>query len=161
MLHRTGSTTGQKYMVDQGWSLWMSAALGGTLIGVASGGLMLFNGRIAGISGIFHQAVAGSREVWRWMFLAGLLLAGAVSLLFFPSLLPAVPTSSSGTGGTLMVIAAGLLVGFGTRMASGCTSGHGVCGLARFSLRSLAAVGTFLTVGILVTFLLGVFGGRA
>ena len=140
----------------------MSAALGGTLIGVASGGLMLFNGRIAGISGIFHQSVAGSREVWRWTFLAGLVSAGFVALLFFPSLLPvaAAPTSSSGTGGTLMVVAAGLLVGFGTRMASGCTSGHGVCGLARFSVRSLAAVATFLTVGILVTFLLGVFGGR-
>jgi uncharacterized membrane protein YedE/YeeE len=150
-------------MVDQTWSLWMSAAFGGALIGLASGGLMLFNGRIAGISGMFHQTVAGSHEAWRWTFLAGLLLAGVVALLFFPSLLPAaaVPTSLSGTGGTLMIVVAGLLVGFGTRMASGCTSGHGVCGLARFSLRSLAAVVTFLTVGILMTFLIGVFGGRA
>jgi hypothetical protein len=112
---------------------------------------------------MFHQTVAGSREAWRWTFLAGLVLAGVVALLFFPSLLPsaATPISSSGIGGTLMVVAAGLLVGFGTRMASGCTSGHGVCGLARFSVRSLAAVVTFLTVGILVTFLIGVFGGRA
>ncbi len=150
-------------MGNESWSLWIGAVLGGTLIGLASGGLMLFNGRIAGISGMFHQTVAGSREAWRWTFLAGLVLVGVVALLFFPSLLPsaATPISSSGIGGTLMVVAAGLLVGFGTRMASGCTSGHGVCGLARFSVRSLAAVVTFLTVGILVTFLLGVFGGRA
>jgi uncharacterized membrane protein YedE/YeeE len=121
----------------------------------------LFNGRIAGISGIFHQTVAGSREAWRWMFLVGLVLAGVVAVLLYPSVLPAVSTASPATGGALKVMAAGLLVGFGTRMASGCTSGHGVCGLARFSLRSLAAVVTFLTIGILVTFLIGVVGGRA
>ena len=149
-------------MVDSVWSIWLSAAIGGVLVGMASGGLMLFNGRIAGISGIFHQTVAGSREAWRWTFLAGLVLAGVIAALFYPSLLPAapMPVSSPAVGGTLKLVAAGLLVGFGTRMASGCTSGHGVCGLARFSVRSLAAVVTFLTVGILVTFLLGVFGGR-
>lgn len=149
-------------MVDQAWSLWMSAAIGGALIGVASGGLMLFNGRIAGISGIFHQTVAGSRGAWRWTFLAGLVLAGVVSVFVFPSLLPAVvmPKSFATNGGTLMIVVAGLLVGFGTRMASGCTSGHGVCGLARFSARSLTAVVTFLSVGVVVTYLLGLAGGR-
>ncbi|AMS32799.1 hypothetical protein AEM42_11160 [Betaproteobacteria bacterium UKL13-2] len=148
-------------MIDSHWAPWLNAVIGGSLIGLASGGLMLFNGRIAGISGIFHQTVAGSREAWRWMFLVGLVLAGVVAVLLYPSVLPAVSTASPATGGALKVMAAGLLVGFGTRMASGCTSGHGVCGLARFSLRSLAAVVTFLTIGILVTFLIGVVGGRA
>lgn len=145
-------------MVDTTWSLWMSAAAGGALIGLASGGLMLFNGRIAGISGIFHQAVAGSRETWRWAFIVGLLLAGGLAVVLLPTILPQTDTNTN----TLMLVVGGLLVGYGTRMASGCTSGHGVCGLARFSGRSLVAVLTFLGVGIVVTYLLGVFvlGGR-
>jgi uncharacterized protein len=138
-------------MVDSSGSLWMSAAAGGALIGLASGSLMLFNGRIAGISGIFHQAVAGSRESWRWAFIVGLLLAGSAAAVLVPTSLPVAAAS----GSTLMLITGGLLVGFGTRMASGCTSGHGVCGLARFSARSLVAVVTFLGVGIVVTYLLG------
>jgi uncharacterized protein len=140
-------------MVDTMWSLWMSAAAGGALIGLASGGLMLFNGRIAGVSGIFHQAVAGSRETWRWAFIVGLLLAGGLALVLLPTNLPQASTNTN----TLMLVIGGLLVGYGTRMASGCTSGHGVCGLARFSGRSLVAVLTFLGVGIVVTYLLGVF----
>ena len=143
--------------------MWMSAAIGGALIGVASGGLMLFNGRTAGISGMFHQSVAGSGEGWRWAFLAGLVLAGVVAALVVPSLLSAaaMPKLPAAPGGTLMILVAGLLVGYGTRMASGCTSGHGVCGLARFSGRSLVAVLTFLAAGIVVTYLLGVFGAKA
>jgi uncharacterized membrane protein YedE/YeeE len=132
-------------MVDQSW---IHAAIGGAMIGLASGGLMLMNGRIAGISGIFHQSLAGSKEPWRWTFLIGLLFAGLSAAAF----VPAAPTS------LMMLIAAGLLVGFGTRMASGCTSGHGVCGLARFSPRSLVAVISFLGSGIAVTYLMRLAG---
>lgn len=71
-------------MIDSHWAPWLNAVIGGSLIGLASGGLMLFNGRIAGISGIFHQTVAGSREAWRWMFLVGLVLAGVVAVLLYP-----------------------------------------------------------------------------
>ena len=138
-------------MTDFAWSMWVNAAIGGAMIGLASGGLMLFNGRIAGVSGIFHQTIAGSREVWRWAFIAGLLLAGLAAALVAPARLPSTPAG----GGVLWLIVGGLLVGYGTRMASGCTSGHGVCGLARFSVRSFAAVITFLVSGIVVTYLLG------
>jgi uncharacterized membrane protein YedE/YeeE len=138
-------------MVEQAW---INAAIGGGLIGLASGGLMLLNGRIAGISGIFHQAVAGSHEAWRWTFLIGLLFAGLSAAAFVPSALPQMPMPTS----LPMLIVAGLLVGFGTRMASGCTSGHGVCGLARFSVRSLVAVMTFLGTGIVVTYVMRVMG---
>ncbi len=141
-------------MVEQAW---INAAVGGGLIGLASGGLMLFNGRIAGISGIFHQSVAGSREAWRWTFLIGLVFAGLSAAAFIPNALPTLPTPTSTTS-LPMLIAAGMLVGFGTRMASGCTSGHGVCGLARFSVRSLVAVVLFLGTGIVVTYLLRMTG---
>jgi uncharacterized membrane protein YedE/YeeE len=138
-------------MVDQSW---IHAAIGGAMIGLASGGLMLMNGRIAGISGIFHQSLAGSKEPWRWTFLLGLLFAGLSAAAFLPGSLPSEPAPTS----IVMLIAAGLLVGFGTRMASGCTSGHGICGLARFSPRSLVAVVSFLGTGIVVTYFMRLIG---
>ncbi|MBL8523687.1 MAG: YeeE/YedE family protein [Betaproteobacteria bacterium] len=138
-------------MIDASWGY---ALTGGALIGLASGGLMLLNGRIAGISGVFHRAVEGSRDGWRWAFLAGLLLAGAVAHFVAPARLPV-----SGSGSSIVVaIIAGLLVGIGTRMGSGCTSGHGICGLARMSPRSLAAVLVFLATGMLVTAAVGWLG---
>lgn len=135
---------------------WTSAAVGGALIGIASGGLMLMNGRVAGVSGIFHKTLENSPDRWRWGFLAGLLMAGFMAVLLFPSVLPIRQTPSS----LPTLLAAGLLVGFGTRMASGCTSGHGVCGLARFSPRSLTAVVTFLGTGMAVMYLMRLFGMR-
>ena len=137
-------------MIDGSLSAWRNAALGGALIGLASGGLMVLNGRIAGISGIFHRAVEGSRDTWRWAFLAGLVATGFVSR-WLPSSSTVAVSAQPHASSYVAAIVAGLLVGFGTRMGSGCTSGHGICGLARASPRSLVAVLVFLLTGILVT----------
>lgn len=138
---------------------WINSLIGGALIGLASGGLMLFNGRVAGISGIFHRTVEGSRDAWRWAFLLGLVLTGTVAHLLFPTAMTTASTSSTHNH-TALLIAAGLLVGFGTRMGSGCTSGHGICGLARLSPRSLVAVLVFLATGIAVTLALRLSGAH-
>ena len=138
---------------------WINSLLGGALIGLASGGLMLFNGRVAGISGIFHRAVEGSRDTWRWAFLLGLVLTGTVAHQLFPTAMTTTSTSST-PNHTALIIAAVLLVGFGIRMGSGCTSGHGICGLARLSPRSLVAVLVFLGIGIAVTLALRLSGAR-
>ena len=138
---------------------WINSLIGGALIGLASGGLMLFNGRVAGISGIFHRAVEGSRDAWRWAFLLGLVLTGTVAHQLFPTAMTTASTSST-PNHIALLIAAGLLVGFGTRMGSGCTSGHGICGLARLSPRSLLAVLVFLGTGIAVTLALRLSGAR-
>ena len=135
-------------MLDATWLSWRNAAIGGALIGLASGGLMLLNGRIAGISGMFHRAAEGSREAWHWAFLLGLIASGLAMRTF---LAPDIAASNTNVINYLTAIAGGLLVGFGTRTGSGCTSGHGICGLARLSSRSLVAVLTFLASGIVVT----------
>jgi len=124
----------------------VSAAIGGALIGLAATLLMLVAGRIAGISGILGDLVdlAGSDRLWRLAFLAGLIAAPLVLAAGGHKLsAPAMP-------GWIIVIAAGLLVGFGTRLGSGCTSGHGICGIARLSPRSIAATVTFVAVAMLV-----------
>jgi hypothetical protein len=126
----------------------ISALIGGILIGLASAWLLAANGRVAGISGILHGLVArlpGDAQ-WRAWFIAGLLAAGA--LWHVLGLAPA-PREGFGLG---WAIAAGLLVGFGTRMGSGCTSGHGVCGLGRLSVRSLVAVVTFMLTGAIAVY---------
>jgi hypothetical protein len=123
----------------------ISALAGGALIGAASVWLLVANGRIAGISGIMHGMVSPTAlpEVpWRAWFIAGLLAAG----LTWQAVAGPVPIRESLPSG--WAAGAGLLVGFGTRMGGGCTSGHGVCGLGRFSLRSLVAVITFMASGI-------------
>jgi uncharacterized protein len=134
-----------------------SALLGGALIGLASVLLMLLLGRIAGISGILAGCfyLAGGDKGWRLAFLAGLvatpLIASAAS---YPILPPQMPAS------WIIVAAAGLLVGFGTRLGGGCTSGHGVCGVARLSSRSIAATIIFmLTAMIVVAVMRHGFGG--
>ena len=128
----------------------LSALFGGALIGLSAGGMLLLHGRVAGISGIvgglLHPKPGDVR--WRAAFVLGLLSAGLVSLLSgidtFPYTLERAPW---------MVGLAGLLVGFGTRLGNGCTSGHGVCGLARFSQRSLVAVVTFMATGMITAVL--------
>jgi uncharacterized membrane protein YedE/YeeE len=113
---------------------------GGDLIGAAAGGFYLVYGRITGISGIFGNSLSGPVGGWRGLFVIGLVLAG-----FGARLLGVTPTS---IGSPLAVmILAGLLVGVGTRLSNGCTSGNGVCGLARLSLRSLTAVLIFMAAG--------------
>jgi hypothetical protein len=123
---------------------------GGILIGLGAVLLLWSIGRIAGISGIASGALEGPRgdRAWRIAFLAGLMLAGAIALQF----LPAPPRTQ--TGPTPLLLAAGFLVGFGTRLGNGCTSGHGVCGLARLSRRSLAAVLTFMACAMATTYLM-------
>jgi len=126
----------------------VSALLGGALIGLASVWLLAAIGRIAGISTILHGSVGLPVEGWRVAFLAGLVLAG---LAWQAAGAPLhLRTSLPGP----WVIAAGLLVGFGTRMGSGCTSGHGVCGLGRLSVRSLVAVASFMGAGMLAAYAL-------
>jgi len=122
---------------------WASLA-GGILIGLAAAMLVLLNGRIAGISGIVGGLLAPRRgeTAWRLAFVAGLLAAPPVMLLLGASVTPRIDAGF----GTLMV--AGLLVGVGTSYGSGCTSGHGVCGLSRLSPRSLAATAAFMLAGI-------------
>jgi uncharacterized protein len=127
---------------------WITATVGGVLIGISATLLLAFNGRIAGISGIVNGAITFAKdEVWRWIFLLGMLLGGAI---YEYGLAPQ-PTPTSTFAPWAMVVG-GFLVGFGTRMGSGCTSGHGVCGLGRLSSRSLVAVLTFLATAILTVF---------
>ncbi|WP_226662170.1 YeeE/YedE family protein [Microbulbifer aggregans] len=116
---------------------------GGVLIGLASAWLILMNGRVAGISGILGGVLDGAKgdRGWRVAFILGLLAGPAIWGLFHT--LPAIDIRAS----TPMLVAAGLLVGVGTRYAAGCTSGHGVCGLSRLSPRSLAATMTFMASG--------------
>jgi uncharacterized membrane protein YedE/YeeE len=125
----------------------VSAAIGGALIGLASVLLMLLLGRIAGITGIFAGLLlSGGRErAWRGAFVAGLLAAPlAAAASGYPMAMPEMP------GSFAVVAVAGLLVGFGTRTAGGCTSGHGVCGMARFSPRSIVATCVFMATAIAV-----------
>lgn len=125
----------------------VSALLGGGLIGLASVLLMLLNGRVAGISGILGGALAmsGGDKVWRLAFIAGLIVAPIVIGLFgYPLPEPQMPAS------WLLIVAAGVLVGFGARYGGGCTSGHGVCGIARLSARSIAATAIFMASAIIV-----------
>lgn len=127
----------------------ISALLGGLLIGVAAALLWLTNGRIAGISGIVgNLPSARSGDIfWRIAFLAGLVVA------------PLLYAAVAGTpvirldAGVPVIVAGGLLVGFGTRLGGGCTSGHGVCGLARVSPRSMVATCLFMAAGFLTVFL--------
>lgn len=136
----------------------LQALFGGVLIGFAAVGLMLANGRISGISGIFGGALAGSDEGgWRWWFVAGLLAGGGVLWMIGPEMLP-VDYEVSGYNWWLLLLG-GLLVGFGTRLGSGCTSGHGVCGVSRLSPRSMVATVTFMVAGMAaVYFTRGVMG---
>jgi uncharacterized membrane protein YedE/YeeE len=123
--------------------------LGGILIGLAATLLLALNGRIAGISGILGGLLASAAAVerwWRFAFLLGLVAGAAIYSLFFAPL----PLHLQANAPLLVV--AGFLVGFGTRLGSGCTSGHGVCGIARLSPRSLAATATFMIFGIVTVF---------
>lgn len=123
----------------------LSASIGGALIGLSAVLLMALNGRIAGISGVFSGAVFAERgdKVWRLMFVLGLIAAPATLALMRGTEPPFEITDS-----WPLIIAGGLLVGFGTRLGSGCTSGHGVCGLSRFSPRSMASVAIFMAAGV-------------
>jgi uncharacterized membrane protein YedE/YeeE len=128
----------------------MSALVGGVLIGIAAAAFVLLNGRIAGISGILGGLLKPRRGDmgWRAAFLLGLIGAPAAYTLW-----NSLPTIRIDAGYGALVVA-GLLVGVGTSYGSGCTSGHGVCGLSRLSPRSLAATATFMGVGFVTVFVL-------
>lgn len=122
----------------------VSGLIGGALIGLASALLMLSTGRLAGISGILGGVLTASRDrAWRLAFIAGLIAAALIG----PLLGTSGPARLSSSNLALYAIA-GLLVGFGTRMSKGCTSGHGVCGFARFSARSIVATLVFMATAI-------------
>lgn len=125
---------------------WYWPVIGGLLIGVAAGGFLVLTGRIAGVSGLlantFGLSPTGDRTLSA-LFLAGLMVASGLALAIKPISLPSLSISTMP-----LLVVAGLLVGFGTRLGSGCTSGHGVCGLARLSPRSLVATGVFMFMGM-------------
>lgn len=130
-----------------------AAAIGGALIGAAAVLLMALNGRIAGISGIVAGVLAplrgeGRNEFsWRFAFVAGLVIAP-----LFANLLSGAPVEISTPHPLWMMALGGLLVGYGTRLGSGCTSGHGVCGIARFSKRSIVATAIFMATAVATVF---------
>jgi len=130
---------------------WAQGLLGGALIGLSATLLLWSIGRIAGISGIVNGLGTAPRSdrAWRAAFLLGLMVAGGIAMQFLPY-----APSRLQTGSTPILLLAGLLVGFGTRMGGGCTSGHGVCGLGRLSWRSLAAVLTFMLTAIATVFIM-------
>ena len=127
---------------------------GGVLIGISASMLLLFSGRIAGVSGIFGGTLfkQGKERAWRVSFIAGLIAGGVVLYIINAEFFE----NSSGRG-VLAVNIAGLLVGIGTRIGGGCTSGHGVCGIGRLSIRSIVATVTFVFAGMLTVFLVKSF----
>lgn len=131
------------------WQVFTPISLvGGLMLGVATVILLLGIGRIAGISGIFSSLLKPKRvEMWQVLFIAGLVISPLLYALVKP--LPVLEISTS----IPLLIVAGLLVGFGTRLGSGCTSGHGICGNARLSPRSMAATVTFMLFGIVTVYL--------
>lgn len=137
-------------MIDwNNFTPWMSLA-GGIVLGLASALFILFNGRVLGISGIVGGLLRPKTRdiVWRLSFLLGMLVAPSLYVAFIGPMQATIDASWA------MVIVAGLLVGVGTRYGSGCTSGHGVCGLSRMSPRSLVATLSFMAAGFLTVFLL-------
>lgn len=123
----------------------LSGLIGGALIGLASALLMLSAGRLAGISGILGGSLTTSSDrVWRLAFVAGLIAAALIGPLFGTPGAARLPSAN-----LVLYAAAGLLVGFGSRMGNGCTSGHGVCGFARFSARSITATLVFMGAAII------------
>ena len=134
----------------------LPALLGGVLIGLATAMLFLFNGKILGASNITAEALTlGAKDrKWRLTFLAGLALGGLILLLLNPALITESPRSLP----TLII--AGLLVGYGTSLGRGCTSGHGVCGISRLSARSIVATLVFMVAGMITVFVMNhVIGG--
>ena len=144
-------------MIVIDWSSFtpFPSLVGGFLIGLSAVLLMLTNGRIAGVSGLISRILVYkniNKNLWVFVFFVGLLIGP-----IFYSLL-AGPIKSNSVVDAPWLILAGLLVGFGTFVGNGCTSGHGICGLSRFSIRSLVAVTTFVFSGVLTVYILGLLG---
>lgn len=133
---------------------YIPALAGGLLIGGSAALLLIALGRIAGISGIFWGAVSGiakldiGANLWRIAFVLGLIVGPMIVHQMFGLAVPSAPQ-----GSVALAIVSGLLVGFGTKLGSGCTSGHGICGMARFSPRSIVATLTFMAAGFVTVFI--------
>jgi uncharacterized membrane protein YedE/YeeE len=128
----------------------IASTIGGMMIGASASAMLLLNGKIAGISGIFAgvlRPVKGD-TLWKVCFLAGLIAGGLLLRIFYPHVFDFGIVRSPG-----VLALAGLLVGFGTRLGNGCTSGHGVCGVSRLSARSMIATATFIASGGIVVYL--------
>lgn len=134
---------------------FLQPLLGGLLIGLAVTLMLLFNGRVVGISGIIAGLIKPQRTetLWRFYFILGLATGGFILNYFWPLIFLNTLSLSN-----LQVVSAGLLVGFGTLLGNGCTSGHGVCGISRLSIRSLIATVVFMAVGIAAVFTLRKLG---
>lgn len=130
---------------------WLLSLGGGVLIGLAAGGLYFLAGEIAGVTGIVRRAFIGPERVWRVAFLGGM-AAAALAWLLTGNV--AAATAGLHDLSLWTLIGAGLLVGVGTDLGNGCTSGHGVCGLSRLSPRSLAAVMVFMAVAVLTVWII-------
>jgi uncharacterized membrane protein YedE/YeeE len=128
----------------------IQSLIGGSIIGIAVSLLLLFNGKVLGVSGILGELFNHplSKNYWRLFFVLGLLISPLIYSIFHP--IPLIEIRSN----KLLIIVAGLLVGFGSRLGSGCTSGHGVCGLARLSVRSFIATMTFIFFGFVTVFVI-------
>jgi uncharacterized protein len=135
---------------------WICALLGGVLIGASASLMLLLNGRVAGISSIVYGLINPIQTdiSWRISFILGLLSGGAILHIIQPSLIATTLTFSSNWS----VLLAGVCVGFGSALGSGCTSGHGVCGISRLSFRSIFATGLFICAGIATLFILKKLG---
>ena len=131
---------------------WVLALIGGVIIGMASSLLLLLKGRIFGITGIIYGIFNGEKDekLWRLALILGLITGGLFSKMAFPQLF-----EYEVSGPISLYIFAGLLVGFGTKLGSGCTSGHGVCGIARLSARSIIATLVFMASGIITVLVKG------
>lgn len=137
----------------------IASLAGGILIGVSASILMFFNGRIAGISGIvagIFNSPSTIEKMWRFAFVVGLIGGAFVYAHFFPINIE--PREHMTTG---LLVVGGLIVGFGTAMGGGCTSGHGVCGMSRLSLRSITATMTFLISGIVTVYVINYLIGAS
>lgn len=130
---------------------WLFASIGGMMIGAAAALLLLTHGRVAGISGIVGSLMQRETldRAWRLAFVFGLVTSGSIAAIVAPTAIGAQVRSFP------LLVFAGLLVGYGTQLGRGCTSGHGVCGISRWSIRSLVAVATFMSTGAITAMIAG------
>lgn len=128
---------------------WLSL-IGGTLLGLSATMLLMINGKVAGISGIVNGVLSPKHNdlYWRLLFLIGMVAGGALSVMVIGIEIPSTESIP-----TFVLVIAGLLVGFGTRLSNGCTSGHGICGVGRLSFRSIVATAIFMVVAALTVYI--------
>ncbi|WP_333002413.1 YeeE/YedE family protein [Vibrio coralliilyticus] len=128
---------------------WLSL-IGGVLLGLSATMLLMINGKVAGISGILNGVLSPKRNdlFWRLLFLIGMVAGGALSVIVIGVEIPSTESIP-----TFVLVIAGLLVGFGTRLGNGCTSGHGICGVGRLSLRSIVTTAIFMVVAALTVYI--------